>query len=383
MNRPFAKFGDMSESLLKTVTETLTEENEKNKIYEAILETYGVTTPFELSEELQDEVYILVSDILGEKYIGFEKLKKKISARGGVRNPAAVAASIGRKKYGKERFQAMAAAGKKSHMKEASNEAPNIQRLTLTQETHDLSHEKAMKEMDMKERTAFHMTAASAAKSGQPHFEFGGKKFKTTMSKDVAHKMTEEPMETMKQVKMVHQEESKDETPPFDPDKPREKRPDEPTTAKGLARQAMRQEIEKIKQDAKDERKRLRKSLREPMRKVEEEEERHMTPGEMKKREKIAKSMKPVSDWEKRYPGRGKEVMYATATKQAMKEEIEVKEKSHAARIKELVKKKGRSMKENNVKGGKTMTGQSKDQVDMEPVHKDGIMSGAGVKSGA
>ena len=112
-------------------------------------------------------------------------------------------------------------------------------------------------------------------------------------------------------------------------------------------------------------------------------EERHMTPGEMKKREKIAKSMKPVSDWEKRYPGRGKEVMYATATSRAMKEEIEVKEKSHAARIKELVKKKGRSMKENNVNGGKTMTGQSKDQVDMEPVHKDGIMSGAGVKSGA
>lgn len=36
------------------------------------------------------------------------------SARlGGATNPAAVAASIGRKKYGKKRFQEMAAAGKK------------------------------------------------------------------------------------------------------------------------------------------------------------------------------------------------------------------------------------------------------------------------------
>jgi hypothetical protein len=51
--------------------------------------------------------------------------------------------------------------------------------------------------------------------------------------------------------------------------------------------------------------------------------EKKMTNAEMAKREEIAKSMKPVSNWEKRYPGRGKEVMYATATKQAMKEEKE------------------------------------------------------------
>jgi len=41
---------------------------------------------------------------------------------------------------------------------------------------------------------------------------------------------------------------------------------------------------------------------------------------EMKKREEIVKSMKDkASDFEKRYPGRGKEVMYATATKMAKK----------------------------------------------------------------
>lgn len=42
-------------------------------------------------------------------YMGFEKLKQKIAARGKVDNPAAVAAAIGRKKYGHEAFQEMAA----------------------------------------------------------------------------------------------------------------------------------------------------------------------------------------------------------------------------------------------------------------------------------
>jgi hypothetical protein len=46
-------------------------------------------------------------------YVGFSKLKSKIAKRGGVRDPGAVAAAIGRKKYGKKRFQAAAAKGKK------------------------------------------------------------------------------------------------------------------------------------------------------------------------------------------------------------------------------------------------------------------------------
>lgn len=44
-------------------------------------------------------------------YVGFKKLKQQIAARGGVDNPAAVAASIGRKKYGKQAFQEMASRG--------------------------------------------------------------------------------------------------------------------------------------------------------------------------------------------------------------------------------------------------------------------------------
>ena len=41
----------------------------------------------------------------------FAKLKGKL--KGKVKNPGAVAASIGRKKYGKKRFQSMAAKGRK------------------------------------------------------------------------------------------------------------------------------------------------------------------------------------------------------------------------------------------------------------------------------
>ena len=48
-----------------------------------------------------------------EKYMGFKAVEKAVAAKG-ARNPAAVAAAIGRKKYGKEKFQAMAAAGKRA-----------------------------------------------------------------------------------------------------------------------------------------------------------------------------------------------------------------------------------------------------------------------------
>lgn len=49
-------------------------------------------------------------------------------------------------------------------------------------------------------------------------------------------------------------------------------------------------------------------------------DEKTLTSAETKKKEEIVKSMKKSSgDFEKRYPGRGKEVMYATATKMAKK----------------------------------------------------------------
>jgi hypothetical protein len=46
-------------------------------------------------------------------HIGFAALKAKLAAKGDVTDPAAVAASIGRKKYGKAGMKALAKAGQK------------------------------------------------------------------------------------------------------------------------------------------------------------------------------------------------------------------------------------------------------------------------------
>ena len=43
----------------------------------------------------------------------FAKLEKSIAAKSGVKNPAAVAAAVGRKKYGAKKMAKMAAAGRK------------------------------------------------------------------------------------------------------------------------------------------------------------------------------------------------------------------------------------------------------------------------------
>ena len=43
----------------------------------------------------------------------FAALKAKLSGRKGVKNPGALAAAIGRKKYGPSRFQRMATTGKR------------------------------------------------------------------------------------------------------------------------------------------------------------------------------------------------------------------------------------------------------------------------------
>lgn len=56
-------------------------------------------------------------------YMGFEKLKGELSRKGGIQNPGALAASIGRKKYGKAKFQKAAASGKKMKGMSARSQA--------------------------------------------------------------------------------------------------------------------------------------------------------------------------------------------------------------------------------------------------------------------
>ena len=68
-------------------------------------------------------------------------------------------------------------------------------------------------------------------------------------------------------------------------------------------------------------------TTRAPRKEEVELEERTMTDAEMKKREDIVKGMKKnVAGFKSKYGDRAKEVMYATATKMAMKEESEIDE---------------------------------------------------------
>jgi hypothetical protein len=59
------------------------------------------------------EAVAVVEQQLSEKYMGFKKTVAAVKKGGSAENPEAVAAAIGRKKYGKEKFQKAAAAGKK------------------------------------------------------------------------------------------------------------------------------------------------------------------------------------------------------------------------------------------------------------------------------
>ena len=44
----------------------------------------------------------------------FKRLKKTLAKKKGIKNPAALAAFIGRKKYGKKKFAKLSAAGRRS-----------------------------------------------------------------------------------------------------------------------------------------------------------------------------------------------------------------------------------------------------------------------------
>jgi hypothetical protein len=54
-----------------------------------------------------------MEQVMQEKYMGFKKTVGALKKQGGIEDPEALAASIGRKKYGKKAFQKAAAAGKK------------------------------------------------------------------------------------------------------------------------------------------------------------------------------------------------------------------------------------------------------------------------------
>ena len=90
---------------------------------QALTESKTMSTVKELHNESKKEKLTVKGSIaeavrsverqLNEKYMGFKKTVAAIKKGGSAENPEAVAAAIGRKKYGKEKFQKAAAAGKK------------------------------------------------------------------------------------------------------------------------------------------------------------------------------------------------------------------------------------------------------------------------------
>lgn len=87
-----------------------------NNLYN-ILNTFNKLNESAKPAEVQPKAKTLLESnmeqVLSEKYMGFKKTVAAIKKGGSAENPEAVAAAIGRKKYGKKAFQKAAAAGKK------------------------------------------------------------------------------------------------------------------------------------------------------------------------------------------------------------------------------------------------------------------------------
>ena len=110
---------DMRVSVAKSMfaTEQASEETVEEEV-ELYSEEINTDELASIIESLSDEDFEGLDEEntleLEEKYEGFAKLKGELAHKAGVKNPGALAAAIGRKKYGKEKFQKMAAAGKKA-----------------------------------------------------------------------------------------------------------------------------------------------------------------------------------------------------------------------------------------------------------------------------
>lgn len=69
--------------------------------------------PATTKTETKTKLHESMEQVISEKYMGFKKTVAAVKKSGSAENPEAVAAAIGRKKYGKEKFQKAAAQGKK------------------------------------------------------------------------------------------------------------------------------------------------------------------------------------------------------------------------------------------------------------------------------
>lgn len=131
------------------------------------------------------EAVARVEQQLAEKYMGFKKTAAAVAKGGSADDPEAVAASIGRKKYGKEKFQKAAAAGKKLGEGEYNEDmlSPGQKKIAKMSpppgkiDANDLAALRAGKKKKA-EGNAFSGAVAKAKATGQDEFSVDGKEYK-------------------------------------------------------------------------------------------------------------------------------------------------------------------------------------------------------------
>jgi len=117
-----------------------------NSIYDILNKLNSIQPATETSEvpsvkqksKLQESI-----DTVSEKYMGFKKVAAAAKA-GGAKDPDAVAAAIGRKKYGKEKFQKAAATGKKLGEEQGSKRLSIGQQMARDGITYSVEREKEL-----------------------------------------------------------------------------------------------------------------------------------------------------------------------------------------------------------------------------------------------
>ena len=139
-----------------------------NNIYN-ILNTFNKLNESAKPAEAQPKAKTLLESnmeqVLSEKYVGFKKVEKA-AEKAGAENPAAVAAAVGRKKYGKEKFQKAAAAGKKMGESEVAEVAPPGKKAERMVKHIKAGYAKDGKLTD-KEKSIAYATAWKAKKAGK------------------------------------------------------------------------------------------------------------------------------------------------------------------------------------------------------------------------
>jgi len=194
------------------------------------------------------------------------------------------------------------------------------------------------------DETGFHKAAHGAKKAGQSHFEFQGKKYPVT-AKSHAEAVEEEGDCVTK------------------------------PQAKDIAKKEVGKHEKGMHGKSGEVAKHEKKMHKEGMSFKERLLEREMTSAESRKKEKIVMSMKDKQEYfKKKYGKRWKEVMYATATKQAMKEEIEDLEDDVEEIQQEAVKKSDVPAFLRKMRGDKPLTMKDVKSGDKDSIsHKDNL----------